>query len=226
MRSIDLRDIPLFQSLGVSEKVLVEICLRQRTFKKGEMLLLEGNTCERIFIVKSGRVKLFRTASNGREQILEILNPGDTCACNPGALSWSCATNAQALADGTVWFLSRDDYVKLVKTNANLTHALNKLFADRLCRFSSLIVDVSLNEVHKRLIKFILDMSEHQDHAVKQDEVLSLDFTREEIAQRIGAARETVVRQLYQLKEARLIEIKPKQIIIRNKDGLQRRLNE
>lgn len=221
--SINLQDVSLFQSLPSSERALVEACLKLKSFEKGEALFWEGDPCERIFIVKSGRVKIFRTASSGREQILEILNPGNTCACNPGASTWSCSTNAQALTPCSLWFLSRDDYIRLVKTNTNLTHALNKLFADRLCQFSSLIVEVSLQEVKKRLIKFLLDMSTQNEASHKQ-EVLLINFTREEIAQRIGAARETVVRHLYQLKRARLIDIKPQQIIIRNKEGLQSKL--
>lgn len=222
--SIELRNVPLFQSLSSSEKALVEICLKVKFFEKGETLFWEGEPCERIFIVKSGRVKIFRTAASGREQILEILNPGDTCACNPGSVTWSCSTNAQALTSCSAWFLSRDDYIKLVKTHSNLTHAINKLFAHRLCQFSSLIVEVSLNEVKKRLIKFLLDMSDQGASSSKQ-EVLLINFTREEIAQRIGAARETVVRHLYQLKRAKLIDIKPQQIIIRDKEGLQRKLS-
>jgi len=221
---IELRDIPLFQSLPAGERALVEACLKVRSFEKGETLFLEGDLCQRVFIIKSGRVKIFRTSSSGREQILEILNPGDTCACNPGASTWSCSTSSQALTACSAWFLSRDDYIKLVKTNSHLTHAITKLFAHRLCQFSSLITDVSLNEVKKRLVKFLLDMSDGENDPRKQ-EVLLINFTREEIAQRIGAARETVVRHLYQLKRAKLIDIKPQQIIIRDKEGLRRKLN-
>jgi CRP-like cAMP-binding protein len=221
--SIELQEVPLFQSLSSNERALIEVCLKVKLFEKGESLFWEGDPCQRIFIVKTGRVKIFRTASSGREQILEILNAGDTCACNPGASTWCCSTNAQALTACSAWFLSRDEYIKLVKTHSNLSQAITKLFANRLCQFSSLIVEVSLNEVKKRLIKFLLDMSVQEPASSKQ-EVLLINFTREEIAQRIGAARETVVRHLYQLKRAKLIDIKPQQIIIRDKEGLLRKL--
>ncbi|MEI7998117.1 MAG: Crp/Fnr family transcriptional regulator [Candidatus Omnitrophota bacterium] len=222
--NIELKDVPLFRGLTSSERALVETALRVKPFEKGEFLFTEGSSCERIFIVKSGRVKVFRTASSGREQILEILEPGQTCACNPGSSSWACVTNSQAMTACEVWFLPRDNYIKLVNSNSSMMHALNKLFADRLCHFSSLIADVSLNEVKKRLIKFLLDMSDEDQESSKKDEVLSINFTREEIAQRIGTARETIVRHLYQLKESKLIDIKPRQIIIRNREGLHKLL--
>ncbi len=164
------------------------------------MLTFEGKACERIFIVQSGRVKVFRTASSGREQILEILNPGESCACNPGTNAWSCSTAAQALTTCSVWFLSRDDYVRLVKTNSNLTHTLNRLFAERLCRFSNLIEEVSLNDAKKRLVKFLLDMLNETPSDEENPDTLFISFTREEIAQRIGSARETVARYLHDLK--------------------------
>ena len=168
-------------------------------------------------------MKLYRIASSGREQTLETLNPGDTCACNPGSPNWSCSTTAEALTPCAAWFLSRSDYVRMVQANSKLSHTLNKLFAERLRNFSTLIEEVSLKDVHKRLIKFLLDMLAQKCDSAKE-EVLPIPFTREEIAQRLGAARETVARHLSELKQAKLIDIKPKQIIILNKTGLEKLL--
>ncbi|MBI4387890.1 MAG: Crp/Fnr family transcriptional regulator [Candidatus Omnitrophica bacterium] len=169
-------------------------------------------------------MKLYRTASSGREQILETLGPGDTCACNPGSLTWSCSTTAEAVTACTVWFLSRNDYMRIVATNSKVTTALNRLFAKRLQCFSSLIEEVSLKDSKQRLIKFLLDM--FQEKAQNPEKAVFLPFTREEIAQRIGTARETVARHLYQLKKAGLIDIKPKRILIRNQKGLEKLIGQ
>lgn len=216
-----MKEIPLFQGLSANELAAVKTCLRERNFAKGELLFREGNACERIFIVQQGRVKLYRTASSGREQILEILGPGDTCACNPGASVWSCMSTAEAVSPCTVWFLSRDDYIQMVRSNSKVSQSLNRLFAERLRGFSCLIEEVSLKDVKKRLIKFLLDMLGEKG---SKGDTLFIPFTREEIAQRLGTARETVARNLYQLKRAKLIDIKPYQIIIRNKEGLEKLL--
>ena len=222
--SVIPKDAGLFQGLSPSEMVSVKACLHAKSFEKGDILFYEGKSCERVFIVESGRVKIFRTASSGREQILEILGPGDSCACNPGAVTWCCSTSAEALTPCQVWFLSRDDYIRLVKTNSKVTQTLNRLFAERLCRFSSLIEEVSLNDAKHRLIKFLLDMLEDHNSHGEHNGVLFIPFTREEIAQRIGSARETVARHLHQLKRSRLIDIKPNQIIIRDKQALEKHL--
>ena len=213
-----LKDVPLFQNLSEAELSALQAKLREKTFKKGEILFQEGQCCERIFIVQSGRVKLVRMASSGREQILENLGPGDTCACNPGSRTWNCLSTAEAATPCTVWFLSRDDYVRMVQDNGHFSRSLNRLFAERLRNLSSLVEDVSLKDVEKRLVKFLLDMLAQKSG---KSDVLFIPFTREEIAQRIGAARETVARHLHQLKRNKLIDIKPYQVIIRDKQGLE-----
>lgn len=216
--SLSLSQIPLFHGLTESELTAIKTCLREKSYEKGEALFREGALCERVFIVREGRVKLYRIASTGREQILEVLGPGDTCACNPGSRTWSCLATAQAVTPSTVWFLSRDDYVRMVENNSKLAHTLNRLFAEKLRCFGTLIEEVSLKDVKKRLVKFLLDMQAQKKGV---GDVLFIPFTREEIAQRIGAARETVARHLHALKRKKLIDIKPYQIVIRNKEGLE-----
>jgi CRP/FNR family transcriptional regulator len=218
--AIQLRDVPFFQGLTDRELTTVQSCLREKSFKKGQSLFVEGAGCERVFFVRSGRVKLYRLGANGREQILETLGPGDTCACNPGVKEWRCASSGEAVVPSTVWFLARDQYVNLVNTNSHLALTLNRLFAERLQCFSALIEDVSLKDSKKRLVKFILDMPA----ATGDKTALSLPFTREEIAQRIGTARETVARQLHDLKRKKLIDIEPHRIVIRDRESLKKLL--
>ncbi len=221
---ITIKDVPLFQSLSPSELDFIQTCLRKKAYEKGETLFSEDEMCQRVFIVQEGRVKLYRIASTGREQILETLNPGDTCACNPGSSAWSCSSTAEAVTPCTVWYLSRDAYVSMVQKNPAFAQTLNRLFAERLRCFSSLIEEVSLKDVKKRLIKFLLDMKDSKPTKPQSDKTLSAPFTREEIAQRLGATRETVARHLSELKQEELIDIKPKQVIIKNRTGLEKLL--
>ncbi|MCG3175237.1 MAG: CRP-like cAMP-activated global transcriptional regulator [Candidatus Omnitrophica bacterium] len=217
---IQLKNVPLLQGLTPSELEEVRACLREKSFAKGEALFHESASCERVFIVKTGRVKVYRMSTSGREQVIETLEPGDTCACNPGSAAWTCSSSAEAVVPTTVWFLSRDSYVRIVNTRTNVSHALNRLFAEKLSKLSCLVEDVSLNDVRKRLVKFLLDL-----RADSRSDTLEVPFTRQEIAQRIGTARETVARHLYELKRKHLIDIKSRQIVLLNKPGLQKILS-
>jgi CRP/FNR family transcriptional regulator len=222
--AVKIEQVPLFQGLSKRELELVRTCLREKSFTKGEVLFREGQGCERVFIVKAGRIKIIRTASTGREQILETLEPGDTCACNPGNVVWFCSSTAMAAIPSEVWFLRRDDYVRLVRSNEAVSHTLNEIFAKRLQCFTSLIEEVSLKDARKRLVKFLLDMLARKKQPAAKNEALFIPFTREEIAQRLGTSRETVARYLTQLKEAGLIELKPYQIVILDRAGLEKLL--
>lgn len=218
--ALSIKDTPLFQGLSKQELSLVEKCLREKDYQKGDVFFSEGAACERIFIVREGRVKIYRMADSGREQILEILMPGDSCACNPGNAAWNCSSTAEALTACRVWFLSKNDYVELLQENHNVSLALNQLFAHKLQCLSSLVEEVSLKDVKKRLVKFLLDMHAHKSKNTGGENTLFIPFTREEIAQRLGTARETVARHLSQLKQENLLDIKPYQIVILDKEGL------
>ena len=223
---LEIKDIPFFHDLSKSELDAVQSCLVEKPFAKAEVIHSEGADCARLFFVRTGRVKIYRTSVDGREQILEILNAGDTCACNPGELTWSCDSTAEAVTPSTVWFLSRENYVRMVENNSKLMHALNRLFAQRLQCFGNIIEEVTLKDTQKRLIKFLLDMvHEKKKHDPKGD-VLYITFTREEIAQRLGAARETIARHISDLKRKKLIDVKPYQIIIRDQAALERLLQK
>lgn len=221
---IEIKDIPFFHDLSPAHLAAVRNCLVEKSFEKGSVIHSEGGDCTRLFFVKSGRVKMSRTSSTGKEQIFEMLGPGDTCACNPGDQSWLCGSTAEAVAPATVWFLSRENYVKMVRENSTLMHALNALFAKRIQCFGNIIEEVALKDTKKRLIKFLLDMLNDKKKSSVNQNVLFIHATREEIANRLGAARETIARHISELKRKKLIDVKPYQIVIRDKESLEKLL--
>lgn len=221
--TIELNQVSLFHDFSKEELNQIKKCLREKTFEKGEVLNHEGQPCERIFIVQQGKLKLCRTSSTGHQQTLEVLERCDTCACNPGSPNWKCPMMVQAETAGKIWYLTREDYAALVEKNSKFSHSLTRLFAERLVRFSSLIEQVSLNDVRKRLVKFLLDMLGKNKNVAKKG-VLFVPFTRQDLAERLGAARETVARHISDLRKKKLIEIHPYQIIIRDKEALEKLL--
>ena len=78
-----IQGISLFRDLSFKEKKAVIPTIVRKKFAKDEVISIAGEPCQEVFFVLSGRVKIFRTSLNGREQILEVLESGDTCAWNP-----------------------------------------------------------------------------------------------------------------------------------------------
>lgn len=221
---IEIKDIPFFHDLAPIELKALQNCLIEKSFGKGDVIHSEGSDCTRLFFVQSGRIKIYRTSSSGKEQIFEILGAGDTCACNPGNIKWYCTSTAEAIVPSKVWFLSRENYVRMVRENSTLMHALNELFAKRLQCFGNIIEDVALKDTKKRLIKFLLDMLKDKKKSPANQNALFINSTREEISQRLGTARETVARHISELRRRKLIDVKPYQIIIRDKEALEKLL--
>lgn len=218
---MSLREVPFLSGLTVKELGHISTFLREKSFAKGEILHLAGGECEHITIVRSGRIKVFRSTPSGREQIIEVLEPGDTCACNPGFPTWQCCSSAQALTDCRVWFLHRTHYARLVESNLNISRILNQVFAKKICQLCSFIEDISLNNSKKKLVKFLIDMHEQLNSNEKKSNIFILPFSREEIAHRIGTTRETVTRHLSQLKRQKVIDVRSKHISIRDIGSLR-----
>jgi len=112
----------------------------------------------------------------------------------------------------------------MIKSNSRMAHTLNRIFAERLCRFSSLIETVSMDDPRKRLIKFILEMASHQECQCSEENSVCLTMTQDEIAQRLGVTRVTVARHLQQLKNLKLISSQNRSITVLDKEGLKKAL--
>ncbi len=220
-----LKSFSLFEGLPQADLEHIAECLHEKSFRKGELVFMAGASCERVFIVQSGTVKVFRaSAETGREQVLETLGPGQTCACHTGEDDLDCSSSGEALTDCKIWYLSAPDFARLVHTKPSVSLAMNRIFSGRLHCLSSLVEAISLKDVRSRLIRFLLEWPAKPSADKKGGSLLELTVTREEIAGRIGTARETVARTLHQLKEEGLIDILAHQIVIKNRSKMESQL--
>lgn len=210
---IHLESISLFEGLSLKELAKVKKKIKLISYDKGEILFTEADPCVKILIVQEGRMKLFRHSPDGKEQIIEVLEAGDSCACNPGSPQWACSTSAQALVNMKVIVIPRSVYSSLLESNHQLAKRLNQILAKRLCRFCSLIESVSLDDPAQRVAKFLLDASSGHCNAQGIREV-TVTLTHEEIAQRLGLARETVSRHLSRLTKQKIIKTQARKIQI------------
>ncbi len=210
---MSFENLSLFQGIPAKELSKIKKQVKLEVYAKGELIFTETDPCEKIFIVQTGRMKIFRHSAQGKEQILEVLEPGESCACNPGATKWSCSASGQAMSPLKVWAVPRSVYTQLLESNHLLAKKLNQILAKRLCRFCSLIESVSLDDPAQRIAKFLLDASDgHLDEqGVREVNVI---LTHEEIAQRLGLARETVSRHLSRLAQKKIIRTKSRRIQI------------
>jgi len=209
--------IPLFGGLPEDQqKDIVAIALDKR-FTRGQTVFSEGQPGDGFYVVLSGRVKIFKLSSEGKEQILHLFGPGEPFGEVPVFEGRRFPAHAVALEDSHMCFIPKQAFVELLKRNPSL--AINKLavLSRRLRRFTDLVEDLSLKEVPGRLAAHLLYLSQRAEgaHEVK------LDIPKNLLAAMLGTIPETLSRILSRMSQQGLIESDGPRIRITDRKGLQ-----
>jgi len=212
-----LRQIPYFAGLSDPELERIRPLVRGRSFQRGDVILLEGEPCQAIYFVRSGRVKVFKTSPEGKEQILRIMKPGDTfnevpvfdCGPNPAS--------AEALDESSVYLILGEDMQQLLREMPAVARNVIQILASRLRHLVELVEDLSFRHVTGRVAKILL---QHARDSSAADGGSRL--TQQQMATMAGTAREMVGRALKGLEQAGAIRMERGRIAILNRDILER----
>ena len=217
-----LRTIPYFAPLAPAD--LERFCrlVRVRNYTKNEIIFLEGEPCEGLFLVKSGRVKIYKASEEGREQVLRIMEPGESFNEVPIFDGGPNPASAQAMEDETTLYLVRkEDALALVQGHPEVALAVLRVFATRLRQLTFLVEELSFKHVTERLAT-ILMLYATEPVDVREGACLKHRLTQQELAAMVGTAREVVARGLKSLERAGAIRVERQRIVIVNKQKLAR----
>ncbi len=212
-----LRQIPYFAGLSDPELERTRPLLRGRSFERGGVIILEGEPCEAIYFVKSGRVKVFKTSPEGKEQILKIMKPGDTfnevpvfdCGPNPASV--------EALDPTSLYLIRGEDMQRLMQEVPAISRNVIRILASRLRHLVELVEDLSFRHVTGRVAKILLQYA--RESAASDG---GSRLTQQQMATMAGTAREMVGRALKGLEQAGAIRMDKGRIAILNRDVLER----
>lgn len=175
-----------------------------KSYQAGETIFYDGDPGLGFHLVAEGRVKIFKSAPDGKEQILHLFGPGEPFGEVAIFLGRGYPAQAQALVETNTVFFPRAALRDLIARNPDLAFGLMAVLSLRLVRFTALLESVTLKEVPARLASFILDLS-----GDGRDQV-ELTVSKGQLASLLGASPETISRALGRLKNAGLIsEDKP-----------------
>lgn len=180
-----------------------------KSYQAGETIFSEGDPGLGFHLVADGRVKIFKSAPDGKEQILHLFGPGEPFGEVAIFLGRGYPAQALALVRTVTIFFPRSALRDLIARNPDLAFGLLAILSQRLVRFAGLLESVTLKEVPARLAAFILDLSEGGRDQIE------LTVTKGQLAALLGASPETISRALGRLKNANLIrEEKPLMTIV------------
>src|SRR6266404_3379178 len=194
-------------------------------YPKGAILFVEGQSPRGVFILCNGRVKLSTSSADGRTLILRISEPGEVLGLPATVTGKPYELTADVIEPSQANFITRTDFLIFLREHGEaalrVAQQLGETYHSAIAEMRSIGLSHSAAE---KLARFLLELS--ADHDDGNTEIrLTLTLTHEEIAQMIGASRETVTRLFADFKKKELLQVKGSTLIIKNKAGLETVVN-
>ncbi|WP_194974102.1 Crp/Fnr family transcriptional regulator [Aquiflexum lacus] len=192
------------------------------THKKGQILFYEGTKPLGVFCINDGIVKVYKTASNGKEQIVRLAKKGDFLGYSSLLGEESYSNSATIVEDAKICFVPRESFLKVLAEDTGFHRRVTKALCHDLGVMEEKLTDATQKSIRERLAFTLLKLSETYGIDGSEGEKIDIILTREEIAGLVGTATETVIRLLSEFKKDQLIEFEGKKIIVLDKKGLAR----
>jgi len=177
-----------------------------RSVGAGHVLFATGEECRGLYVIQSGRVRIYRTSPEGREQVLHVEGPGRPVAELPLFDGGHYPASAVTLEETRLVFLPRADFEQLYRTHPDVAHAIIRALGRRLRHLVQVTETLAFRDVAARLAMLLAGYAERVGAPTAAGVELTLDRTQEELSLEIGTARESVSRAYRQLKRLGLIE--------------------
>jgi CRP/FNR family transcriptional regulator, cyclic AMP receptor protein len=193
-----------------------------RHFRRGELLFNEGDACSGLFLVASGKVRIFKMSAGGREQVLALEGPGSSFAELPVFDGGNYPASASAEEDTEVLFISRKDFQNFCREHPDVGLKVIAVVGSRLRRLVGIIEDLSFTTVRHRLIGLILRLAKASGRVSKEGVFVELTKSHQDLAAELGTVRELVSRNLSRLQAEGFLEVDGRRITVKDLTGLKR----
>src|ERR1700756_718886 len=197
--------------------------LRPVGFRRGHVIFTEGDPGHAMYIILSGKVKIGRYSPDGRENLLSILGPsdmfGELSIFDPGPRT----SNATAVTVVRAVSLDRDTLRAWIAERPEIAEQLLRVLARRLRRTNNNLADLIFTDVPGRVAKQLLQLAQRFGTQEGGAMRVTHDLTQEEIAQLVGASRETVNKALADFAHRGWIRLEGKSVLISDSERLARR---
>jgi CRP/FNR family cyclic AMP-dependent transcriptional regulator len=214
---------PLFEALDEGAAKTLRASVAEMNLVRGQTLFSEGDAGDRLYLVLDGKVKLTRTAPDGRENLLSVLGPGEMF----GELSLfdprPRTASAVAITEARLAGLGHDDLRPFLTGHPEVAVHLLRALARRLRRTNEVMADLVFTDVPGRVAKALLDLAERFGQPTEQGLLVHHDLTQEELAQLVGASRETVNKALADFAARNWLRIEARAVSILDIDRLRKR---
>jgi len=206
-----LRNVPLLSVLSEDELTLLSRVVARRSYARGSLILGAGDPTDSLYVLISGRIKVFMSDLDGKEVILAILGPNEFVG-EMGLIDNSPrSANVEALDPCEVICISKADFKRCLADNLDMAMTVMRGLVKRLREADNQIGSLALMDVFGRVARLLLESAE----VIDGEKVVTKKLSKQDIARMIGASREMVSRVMKHLQEAGYIEVRADTIVIR-----------
>ncbi|WP_456432616.1 Crp/Fnr family transcriptional regulator [Thermosulfuriphilus sp.] len=195
---------------------LLQEIVQERRYPAKRLIFAEGDEALGFYVVLSGRVKIFKVAPSGKEQILHIFGPGEPFGEVAVFSGGRFPAYAQTLEASHLLYFPRKDFVHLIQQEPSLALNMLAVLSRRLRQFTAMIEALALKEVSERLAAYLLLLEERQ-----KNNPIRLDINKGQLASLLGTTPETISRVFTRLAREGYIEVDGRQIELANRQALQ-----
>ncbi len=194
-----------------------------REYKKKDDIYKEGGYPKGIYFINKGKVKLFQRSETGKDLITELYNEGDFFGYIPLLQEEQYTGNAAALEDCEIMMIPKQDFFSLLYKNAEVSKKFIELISNNLVESEKKLVKLAYQSVRKRVAEALVKLS---DKYKKEGETtFSMNISREDLANMVGTATETLIRTLSDFKDDKFIDISGGTITVLNYERLVKMKN-
>ncbi len=218
-----VRRAPLFTALDEEAAVSLRSSMDTVMIAKGGILFKEGDDGEHLYVIIDGKLKLGTSSGDGRENLLSILGPGEMFGelslFDPGPRT----STATAVTDARLLSLSHEKVIPWLKQNPEVSLQLLTRLSQRLRRTNEAVGDLVFSDVPGRVAKALIDLGDRFGKTIAEGLLVNHDLTQEELAQLVGASRETVNKALADFAGRGWLKLDGRSVLITDVERLGKR---
>ena len=215
----------LFGGIDLSRIEEIHKNSTQKRLKKNQIIFLEGTRPLGVYSITSGRIKIYKTGVEGKDQIIQILKSGDLMGYRAMLSEEQYPVSAETLEDTALCFIPKKDFIGAMSSNADLTKEVIKSLSKDLTNMADSITVLAQKPVRERLAGALMVLIDTYDIDESKGVSNGINLTREDLANMVGTATETLIRLLHDFKVEQLIETQGRKILIKNKEKLKKVAN-
>lgn len=192
------------------------------TYKKGDFIFNESAIPLGVYCILSGVIKLVRTNLDGKEQILRFAQPGDVLGYRALIADEPLVSSAVCIEDSVACFIPKQIFLNIIDENTAISKDLMKALSHELGVVEERVQSLAQKSVRERLAETLLFLHATFKSNNLGEDVIAITLPREDIANIVGTATETVIRLLSEFKSDKLIELEGKKIKLLEKAKLEK----